>query len=66
MKLEFPAGAPRITVNRDGTLSLIFGDHLGSTSLVTDATGAVVSEMKYKAWGEVRSAAGETATGIGC
>jgi len=30
-------------------------DHLGSTSITTDNTGAKVSEMRYKPWGEVRS-----------
>ena len=30
------------------------GDHLGSTSITTDANGAKVSEMRYKPWGEVR------------
>ena len=31
------------------------GDHLGSTSLTTDSNGTKVSEMRYTAWGEVRS-----------
>jgi RHS repeat-associated protein len=30
------------------------GDHLGSSSITTDFTGAKISEMRYKAWGEVR------------
>jgi RHS repeat-associated protein len=38
------------------------GDHLGSTSLTTNATGTVVSELRYKAWGEVRYASGNTLT----
>ncbi len=38
----------------NGTLSYILGDHLGSTSLTTDASGSVLSQQKYKAWGEVR------------
>jgi RHS repeat-associated protein len=32
----------------------MLGDHLGSTSITTDSTGAKVSEMRYKPWGEVR------------
>jgi RHS repeat-associated protein len=32
----------------------VLGDHLGSTSIVTDDSGAKVSEMRYKPWGEVR------------
>jgi RHS repeat-associated protein len=37
------------------TVEYFLGDHLGSTSLTTDANGAKVSEMRYKPWGEVRS-----------
>jgi RHS repeat-associated protein len=54
----------------NGTLSFILGDHpsttlrtsLGSTSLVTDATGTMISEMRYKAWGEIRYSSGTTPT----
>ena len=56
------AGAQRIAMKKDGALNFLLGDHLGSTSLVVDATGNVVSEMKYKAWGEVRYASGTTPT----
>jgi RHS repeat-associated protein len=35
---------------------------LGSTSLVTDANGVVISEVKYKAWGEVRYSSGAEQT----
>ena len=38
------------------------GDHLGSTSLTTDANGTLVSELRYKAWGEVRYESGATPT----
>lgn len=36
----------------------LLGDHLGSTSLTTDASGAVTSEQRYTAWGEVRTSSG--------
>ena len=46
-----------------------FSNHLGSTSLTTDANGNVVSELRYceaslwdKPWGEVRYAGGTTPT----
>ena len=45
-----------------GTLYFMIGDHLGSTSLVTFANGNVVSETRYKAWGEVRYESGTTPT----
>jgi RHS repeat-associated protein len=49
------AGAQRIALRTpDGALKYVLGDHLGSTSLVTDSNGALVTETKYKAWGEVR------------
>jgi RHS repeat-associated protein len=48
------AGAQRIAMRKDGTPSYMLGDHLGSTSLVTDSNGTLITETKYKAWGEVR------------
>jgi hypothetical protein len=48
------AGAQRIAMRTNGTLSHLLGDHLGSTSLTTNASGNVISELRYKAWGEVR------------
>jgi hypothetical protein len=37
-----------------GTVSYLLSDHLGSTSLTTNVNGEVVSELRYKPWGEVR------------
>jgi RHS repeat-associated protein len=53
------AGAQRVamrkyTIPQPMTVNYFLGDHLGSTSVVTDATGAKIAEMRYKAWGEVR------------
>jgi RHS repeat-associated protein len=56
------AGAQRIAMRTNGTLNYLLGDHLGSTSLTTDAAGNKVSEVRYKAWGEVRYAWGNTTT----
>ena len=64
------AGSQQIAMRTNGTLNFLvstgstqrLGDHLGSTSLTTDATGNVVSEMRYKAWGEVRYASGASPT----
>jgi len=56
------AGAQRIAMRTNGTLNFLIGDHLGSTSLTTSATGTVISELRYKAWGEVRYSSGTTAT----
>jgi uncharacterized protein RhaS with RHS repeats len=56
------SGGQRIAMRKNGALHYMFSDHLGSTSITTDANGTVVSEMRYreaslwdKAWGEVRS-----------
>jgi RHS repeat-associated protein len=56
------AGSQRIAMRTNGTLNYLLGDHLGSTSLTTSATGTVVSELRYKAWGEVSYASGNTPT----
>lgn len=37
------------------TLSYLHGDQLGSVSVVTSASGAVVSRQEYTPWGEVRA-----------
>jgi RHS repeat-associated protein len=56
------AGTQRIAMRTNDTLIYLVGDHLGSTSLTTDAAGNVVSETRYKAWGEVRFASGISLT----
>ena len=53
------AGAARVAVRRysvpsSSELTYLLGDHLGSASLATDETGALLVETRYKAWGEVR------------
>lgn len=56
------AGAQRIAMRQNGDLKFLLGDHLGSTSLVTDANGYNSIETRYTAWGEVRYASGEMPT----
>ncbi|MBN2007509.1 MAG: RHS repeat-associated core domain-containing protein [Anaerolineae bacterium] len=48
------AGGQRIAMRKDGKITYLHGDHLGSASLATDASGAKVSEMRYTPFGEVR------------
>jgi len=50
----------RITVT--ATLTYLHGDHLGSVSLTTNASGQKVSEQRYKPYGEVRWASGSMPT----
>ncbi|NOH04308.1 MAG: hypothetical protein HND47_21210 [Chloroflexi bacterium] len=61
------AGASRIamrkyTIPSSMAVEYLLSDHLGSTSIVTDASGNVVSQTKYKAWGEVRYSSGSEVT----
>jgi len=56
------AGSQRIAMRTNATLNFILGDHLGSTSLVTDSSGAVISQQYYKAWGETRYSSGTEQT----
>jgi RHS repeat-associated protein len=55
------AGATRIamrkyTIPQSMKVEYFLSDHLGSTSITTDADGNKISEMRYKPWGEVRYA----------
>ncbi|MBI4760291.1 MAG: AHH domain-containing protein [Chloroflexi bacterium] len=55
------AGSTRIamrkyTIPQSMSVEYFLGDHLGSTSITTDANGAKTSELRYKPWGEIRYA----------
>ena len=56
------AGATRIAVRTDGTLSYLLGDHLGSSSVTTDANGGFTASALYKAFGETRYTTGNLGT----
>ncbi|MGC8960758.1 MAG: N-acetylmuramoyl-L-alanine amidase, partial [Chloroflexia bacterium] len=56
------AGAQRVAMRENGTLYWLLVDHLGSTAVVADASGAKVGEVRYKAWGEDRYTYGTTPT----
>ncbi len=56
------AGATRIAMRENGTLSYLLGDHLGSSSVTTDANGVSTATMFYKAWGETRYSTGNLNT----
>ncbi|MDQ3004855.1 MAG: RHS repeat-associated core domain-containing protein [Chloroflexota bacterium] len=56
------AGSQRIAMRTNDTLNYLVGDHLGSTSLVTDSTGVKINEQRYKAWGETRYTFGNEKT----
>ena len=56
------AGTSMIALRKDGVLNFVLSDHLGSTSITTDTSGSLVSELRYKAWGEVRYSSGTQQT----
>lgn len=47
------AGASRVAMRQGTTLYYLLSDHLGSTSLTTDANGIKVAGLRYNAWGNV-------------
>jgi len=51
-------GATRLAVRTDGTLRFLLGDHLGSSSVTTNASGAKTASALYKAFGETRFSSG--------
>lgn len=62
------AGSQRVAMrlgNGTGTSGLdwLLGDHLGSTTVTADANrGTLLTELRYKAWGETRYSWGTTPT----
>jgi RHS repeat-associated protein len=48
------AGMQRVAMRKNGTVFYLHGDHLGSTSLATDAGGAKASRVLYYPYGEER------------
>ena len=45
----------RVAMRKGGTLTYLHGDHLGSTSLATTATGGFLSRVLYYPYGEMRT-----------
>ena len=56
------AGATRLAVRTNGTLSYLLGDHLGSSSVTTNANGVKTASALYKAFGETRYSSGALGT----
>ena len=46
-------------------VTYLFGEYLGSSSLATNASGAVVAETRYKPYGEIRWSSGAMPTDFG-
>ena len=56
------AGSTRLAVRTNGTLSFLLGDHIGSSSVTTDANGVKTASALYKAFGETRYSLGNLGT----
>jgi len=52
----------RLAVREGGVLYFLLTDHLGSTSLTTNASGAVTAEVRYAPFGTDRYTTGTTPT----
>jgi RHS repeat-associated protein len=59
------ANGKPIALRQNTTVSYLHGDHLGSTSLTTDASGNVVARQKYLPYGQVHSTTGTLPTDKG-
>ena len=53
-------GSVRVAVRENETITWLLSDHLGSTSVTVDATGNLLSALKYTAYGELRSGTSTT------
>jgi hypothetical protein len=47
-------GSQRVAMRKGSALYYLHGDHLGSTSLTTDANGGVVAQSRYLPYGQQR------------
>ena len=55
----------RIKNDKTDLVFFLFTDHLGSTNVVSDPNGLMVSLSLYKPWGESRGGAGTALTDYG-
>jgi RHS repeat-associated protein len=58
-------GGQRVAMRQGGAVYFLHGDHLGSTSLTTDAAGGLVSQARYTPFGEVAWEGGLAPTDFG-
>jgi RHS repeat-associated protein len=58
----YQAGGQRIALRVNGVVRWLATDHLGSTAVTANETGARIAEIRYKPWGESRYTFGATPT----
>ncbi len=49
------AGSVRIAMREDEVITWLLSDHINSTSITVDATGSLLTTVKYTAFGEIRT-----------
>ncbi|OJX38002.1 MAG: hypothetical protein BGO78_08160 [Chloroflexi bacterium 44-23] len=57
-----PGGWLRVQTDSTNNLSYLVQDHLNSTAMTLNNSGAVTGEVIYSAWGETRNSFGSTPT----
>jgi len=53
-------GSVRIAMRENEAITWLLSDHLGSTSVTVDASGSLLSSLKFTAYGELRSGSSTT------
>jgi RHS repeat-associated protein len=56
------AGGVRVAMRTGGQIYYLLSDHLGSTNVTANSSGAQISKLLYKPWGETRFTSGTTPT----
>jgi RHS repeat-associated protein len=65
VKKYYSFGGSRIAMREGSEVYYLSGDHLGSVSLTTDSSGAIVAESRYLPYGEVWWSSGTLPTDFG-
>ena len=65
VKKYYHFNGQRIALRQGDEVYYLYGDHLGSTSLTTDESGNVVSEVRYLPYGQERWSNGPALTDFG-
>jgi len=61
-RVYYPGGGLRVQTASTDNLSYLVQDHLNSTAMTLNNSGAVTGEVIYSAWGETRNSFGSTPT----
>ena len=51
-------------MKKGSTRYFLLSDHLGSTTVTANSSGAFYAELRFKAWGETRYSSGTTPTSL--